>query len=145
MGTGLESVRLPQADVNPDWPIINHYWRGSALPNANAIRYLQVRTAPFSIEAVILATNLGGQLVYDCGKYHLAARSVQEQMTKGKDYLCVSAPIVTFNDPVLTERLRNIHTTGDVPLFRGPTPHGLRCRGFPYDPSETEYILEKMR
>ena len=60
VGAGLESAPLPQAAVNPDWPIINHYWRGSVLPNANVIRYLQVCTAPFSIDAVILATNLGG-------------------------------------------------------------------------------------
>ena len=41
---------------------------------------------------------LGGQLVHDYGKYHLSARAVQEQMMTEKDYLCVSAPIVTFND-----------------------------------------------
>ena len=33
---------------------------------------------------------------------------------------------------------------GDIPLFRGPTPQGLRCRGFPYDHSETEFILNKL-
>ena len=144
VGAGLESVPLPQRDVNLVWPIINHYWRGSVLPNENVTRYLQACAAPFSIEAVALATNLGDQLVVDYGKYHLAARAVQEQMMKEKDRLCVSAPVVTFNDPVLTDRLRQIHTTGAVPVFRGPTPQGLRCRGFPYDPSETDYILKKM-
>ena len=94
-----------------------------------------------------MATNLGDQLVRDYGKYHLAARAVREQMTKAKDYLCDAAPIgvVFLSDPILTERLRDIHTAGTTPLFLGPTPHGLRCRGLPYDSSGTECILEEMR
>ena len=95
--------------------------------------------------ALALATNLGDQLVVDYGKYHLAARAVQEQVMKAKDYLCASAPLVTFNDPMPTDRLRSIHTIGTFPLYRGPAPIAPRCRGFPYDPSEKEYILKKMR
>ena len=38
----------------------------------------------------------------------------------------------------------DIHTVGDIPLFRGPTPQGIRCRGFPYGHSETEFISKKL-
>ena len=85
MGTGTESAPPPQADANPDWPIINHQRRGSIIPNANVTMYLQACAAPFSIDAVVMATDLGDQLVRDYGKYHLSAREVQEQMMKGKD------------------------------------------------------------
>ena len=51
---------------------------------------------------------------------------------------------VTFNDHGLTQRLIDIRTVGLPPLLRGPAPQGLRCRGFPYDQSETECILSKL-
>ena len=115
MGAGLESVPLPRPDVSPDWPIDNHYRRGSVLPNANDVRYLQVCAAPFSSDAAFLATNLRGRLVYDYGKYHLSDRAPPR--TDGERERLPLRIISEFylQWHVLTERLRNIHTTGDDP------------------------------
>ena len=62
-------------------------------------------------------------------------------MTRQKDHLRRTAANVTFKNAELTQRLIDIRADGDVPLFRGPTPQGLRCRCAPYGQSETGYSV----
>ena len=110
VGSGLESASEPPGQVNLEWPILNHHWRGSVVPNDTVRKYWEVCETPFSFESLISATDMGGQLVKDYGGYPLAAREVQEATVRRKDHLCNSASHVACNGPILTDRLKTIHT-----------------------------------
>ena len=79
------------------------------------------------------ATNLCDALVLEYGAYHRASRSIHEYMMRREDYLRRAAYRVIFNDTVLSGRLTNIYTIGALPVYRGSTLRGRRCRGWPYD------------
>ena len=106
--------------------------------------YLGACKKDFDLGSIVAASTFCDRLITEDGSYQLAARAIQEHMVRKKDHLCLTASKVTFDNPELTQRLSDIHTVGEIPLFRGPTPRGLRCRGFPYDQSETEYISGKL-
>ena len=144
-GIGMESVPALARLVSNEWPILTYQWRGTVEHSETVARYIQSCQALFAFDDVIRATNLGDASVREYGAYHLEARSIQEYMVRRGDYLRQSADRVTFNGPVMSGRLENVHTTGALHVYRGPSPRGPRCRGFPYDPTETEYIPQKMR
>ena len=143
-GSGVESAQSPHRPANTRWPITANDWRGTVEPNRTALLYLDACKKDFCLGAIATATTSGGRLVYEYGSFPLAPRDVQAHMVRKKDYLRRTASKATFNGPELTQRLIDIHTFGPIPLFRGPTPQGLRCRGFPYGQSATEYILSKL-
>ena len=143
-GSGVESAQIPLRPINTQWPINLRDWRGTVEPNQTVSLYLEVCAHEFSLNAIVGAATLGDRLVVEYGSYRLAARAVQEYMMRKKDYLLQSASMVTFNNPELTQRLVDIRAVGAIPLFRGPTPQELRCRGFPCDHSDAEYILSKI-
>ena len=43
--------------------------------------------------------------------------AVQEDMIRKQDRFCNSAHRVTFNDPILADRLKNIQAIGATPIF----------------------------
>ena len=148
MGADLEGSGVPSADsplrpVNALWPISTKDWRGSAIPNETVQLYLNSRQGDFCTNAIAEAATLGDQLINEYGSYQFAARAIQEYMRRHKDHLWMTASEVTFDNLELSQRLVDIHTVGAIPLFRVPTTQGLRCRGFPYDHSETEFILSR--
>ena len=143
-GSGVVSDGNPLRPINAFWPITSKNWRGSVNPNDAVRLYLDSCQADFCMNSIVEAATLGDQLVNEYGCYQFAARAIQEYMMRQKDHLCLTASKVTFDNEELSQRLVDIHTTGAIPFFRGPTPKGLRCRGFPYDHSETEYILSKL-
>ena len=118
---------------------------GSVEPSETFTRPSQAFQAPYSFAAVIHAGNFGDALVRAYWEYHLEACSIQEFTIRDGNYLCESADRVTINDTVLIERLEVTQTIGAIPVSRRPTPKGPRCRGFPYDSTEAEYIPQKMR
>ena len=145
VGNGRESVPGRSQSANREWPIFLKDWRGSVDPNEAVTKYIQACQAPFSLPSVLGETRIARQLIPDYEKYHLASRTAHEAMLRRKDYLRNHASDVTFGDPAMSGILINIHAAGDIPIYRGPTPQGLRCRGPPYGHLETGSIMGKLR
>lgn len=143
--SGLESAQSPLPPINIQWHIAIKDWRGSAEPNLTAQLYLDSRKRDFGLDSIVASSTIVDRLGTEYGSYQLASRAIQEHMMRQKYNLCLNASKVAFDNPELTQRLIGIRTIGAISLFRGPTPQGLRRRGFPYDQSETEYILGKLR
>ena len=129
-GSGVVSAEFPLRPINAFWPIASKEWRGSVVPNDTAHLYLNSCQGDFCMTSIVEAATLGDQLVNEYGSYQFAARAIQEYMMRQKGHLCFSASKVTFGNSELPQRLIDIHTIGEIHRFRGPTPQGLRCRGF---------------
>ena len=143
-GSGVPSADSPLRPINALWPIATKDWRGTVVPNETVQQYLNSRQGEFCTNSIVEEATLDDQLINEYGSYQFEAREIQEFTMRQKDHLCLRASKVTFNRPELSQRLIDIHTVGAIPLFRAPTPQGLRCRGLPYGNSETEFILNKL-
>ena len=74
VGSGRESVAESNQCVDREWPTFPTNSLGSVGPNGTVVRCLEVYRSPFSLAAVLNAADLGGELISEYGKYHLADR-----------------------------------------------------------------------
>lgn len=142
--SGLDSAQLGNP-INHEWPIFDNLWRGTVLPSERVTECLAACQQPFSLNALIEARKSADRLILEYGKYRLSSRAAGEIVMRGKDHFCDTAHVLTFNDPVLARRLFDTHSISEIPLYLGPTPYVLRCRGPPYELTETIYAISKLR
>ena len=132
------------AAVNPTFPMFDLNWRDTAMRCDAVDLFFAAGTHDFCREAVERTSEHGDDLIKRYGSLHMALRAAQEPKMQEQHVLCCNAKEHLSQNVELQNDIVELHEIGAIPKYRGNTPGTFRVRGFPHNPSEELYIMDKL-
>ena len=128
------------------FPLISFGWSDNLSPNLTACaeKYLDSVDVGRNVENLRTVANLGDRLNRLSGEVRIAARHVQGIILKKRKSLVAGLDAMSRVDPALVGHVKDSHTRGVLPAYRGVGPETPRVRGPPYNHGQSFDIISKI-